>query len=378
LPPELTEAARPGWRDRLAAWHDRLMADGRFRQWAARFPLTRPVARRRARALFDLTAGFVYSQVLLACVELDVFTILAEGPLEERALAHRLGLPRDAAAQLLEAAEALGLTRRRRGRWALGRLGAVMVGNAALEAMIRHHAMLYRDLADPVALLRGERGGGALAAYWPYAGAGAADRLSESQTAPYTRLMAASQPMIAAEVLAAHDFRAHRRLLDIGGGDGTFLRQVGAAHPDLQLMLFDLPSVVEQAHPRFAEAGMAQRARLHGGDFHAMDLPRGADAASFVRVLHDHDDDAVRRMLAAAHAALSQGGTLIVAEPMAGAPGAEAMGAAYFGLYLRAMGSGRPRHPSQLQALLEDAGFRDAQLKPTPTPLVTQLIVCRK
>jgi demethylspheroidene O-methyltransferase len=187
--------------------------------------------------------------------------------------------------------------------------------------------------------------------------------------------MAASQPMIAAEVLAAHDFRAHRRLLDIGGGDGTFLRQVGAAHPDLQLMLFDLPSVVEQAHPRFAEAGMAQRARLHGGDFHAMDLPRGADAASFVRVLHDHDDDAVRRMLRAAHAALPPGGTLLIAEPMAGAAGAEAMGAAYFGLYLRAMGTGRPRRAAELLAFLSEAGFRSGRLVPTPTPLVTQVIV---
>ena len=197
---------RPSWRDRLAAWHDRLMADGRFRQWAARFPLTRPVARRRARALFDLTAGFVYSQVLLACVELDLFAILAEGPADSRTLAHRLALEPEALTQLLEAAEALGLTRKRGGRWALGRLGAVMVNNAGLEAMIRHHAMLYRDLADPVALLRGERGGGALAAYWPYASAESAVELPESRTAPYTRLMAASQPMIAAEVLAVHDF----------------------------------------------------------------------------------------------------------------------------------------------------------------------------
>lgn len=352
------------------------MADGRFRQWAARFPLTRPVARRRARALFDLTAGFVYSQVLLACVELDLFAILAEGPVESRALAHRLALAPDATAQLLEAAEALGLARRRGTRWALGRLGAVMVGNAGLEAMIRHHAMLYADLADPVALLRGERGGGALASYWPYAGAAQAENLPEARTAPYTRLMAASQPMIAAEVLAAHDFSRHRRLLDVGGGDGTFLRQVGAAHPRLELMLLDLPSVVAQAAPAFAAAGLTGRSQLHGGDFHRMDFPPGADVISFVRVLHDHDDEAVRNLLHLARGALPASGTLLVAEPMAAAPGAEAMGAAYFGLYLRAMGTGRPRRPSELCDLLVSAGFASPRLVPTPTPLVTQLIVC--
>ena len=45
-----------------------------------------------------------------------------------------------------------------------------MVGNPGLAAMVEHHAILYADLRDPVALLRGEgRGGTGLARYWPYA-----------------------------------------------------------------------------------------------------------------------------------------------------------------------------------------------------------------
>ena len=38
---------------------------------------------------------------------------------------------------------------------ALGPLGAAMVGNPGVAAMVEHHALLYADLADPVALLRG-------------------------------------------------------------------------------------------------------------------------------------------------------------------------------------------------------------------------------
>ena len=52
--------------DRLRQWRDQRIADPAFRRWAARFPLTRPIAQRRAQALFDLVAGFSYSQVLLA------------------------------------------------------------------------------------------------------------------------------------------------------------------------------------------------------------------------------------------------------------------------------------------------------------------------
>ncbi|MCC7280468.1 MAG: methyltransferase, partial [Chromatiaceae bacterium] len=49
---------------------NRLLASPAFQRWAVDFPLTRPIAQRRARALFDVTAGFVYSQILFACVRL--------------------------------------------------------------------------------------------------------------------------------------------------------------------------------------------------------------------------------------------------------------------------------------------------------------------
>ncbi|MGK3925309.1 methyltransferase, partial [Enterococcus faecium] len=78
----------------------------------------------------------------------------------------------------------------------------------------------------------------------------------------------------------------------------------------------------------------------------------GADIASLVRVLHDHDDTAVRTILGAVHAALPPGGTLLVAEPMSGTRGAAPIGDAYFGFYLTAMKSGRPRTADELSAML--------------------------
>ena len=78
--------------------------------------------------------------------------------------------------------------------------------------MVRHHAMLYADLADPVALLRGGRDG-ALARYWPYAGSDAPHALEPDAVAPYSELMAASQSFIAEEVLDAYPVERHRCLL---------------------------------------------------------------------------------------------------------------------------------------------------------------------
>ena len=252
---------RARWLDRALALRDWLVANPRFRRGAAAFPLTRPIARRRARALFDLCAGFVYSQVLLAVVRLRLPEILAEGPQTAAALSPRLGLSPSATARLLAAAEALGLVARRgRDRVGLGPLGAALVGDPGIAAMVEHHAMLYADLRDPVALLRGERAATELGRYWPYADKDALAGLGEAHVAPYTGLMSASQALIAGEVLDAYRLDRHRCLLDVGGGDGTFLaaaaRRTSAATPSPTM------GVISAAVNGASSGGASTRLRL--------------------------------------------------------------------------------------------------------------------
>jgi demethylspheroidene O-methyltransferase len=364
--------------DRLRDWHDRLVSDVRFQRWAAAFPLTRPIARRRQAQLFDLCAGFVYSQVLLACVRTDLFPLLAERPRTTADVARRTGLPPEGAERLLRAAAALRLVARRSGgRWGLGALGAPIVGNPGIAAMVEHHATLYGDLADPVALLRARTTATGLGGYWPYAGAERPHDLPPERVAAYTRLMSASQPMVAGEVLDVFRVDRFRRLLDVGGGDGTFLAAAAARAPRLELVLFDLPAVAERAEVRFRAAGLSHRAQAVGGSFFHDPLPRGCDLVSLVRVLHDHDDSDALAILRTVRAAMPADGTLIVAEPMASAPGAEAVGDAYFGFYLLAMGRGRPRTAAETADLLASAGFAGVRAVPTRSPLLTGLMVAR-
>ena len=361
-------------RDQLLAWRNRLLASPRFQQGAARFPLTRPIARRRARALFDLTAGFVYSQVLFACVQLRLFERLSGGPVAVTVLAAEWQLPPEGAARLLAAAESLGLVERRgEACYGLGELGAAMLGNPAIAAMVAHHERLYHDLRDPVALL-GQRGGTHLAAFWPYAGAGSGSPPAEPAAA-YSDLMAVSQQLIADDILAAFSFRRCHHLLDIGGGDGSFAAAVLRRWPGMEATVLDLGPVADRANARFARAGLSDRARAVAGDMLGDTLPQGADVASLVRVLHDHDDEQVLALLSAARAALPPTGRLLIAEPMAATPGAEPAGAAYFGMYLWAMGSGRPRSAAELGAMARRAGFARWRELGTRQPLLVRVLV---
>jgi len=359
------------------ALRDRLLADPRFQRWAAAFPPTRPLARRESRALFDLCAGFVYSQVLLACVELRLFDALRHGPVESADLAGRIGLEPAAAERLLQAAAALRLAERDGMRWRLGPLGAVLSGSPGIAAMVEHHRLLYEDLRDPVGLLRGGGAPTRLSRFWTYARAEAPAGVDAASVVSYSALMDTSQALVADDVLDAYPVRRHRCLLDVGGGEGAFVTAAARRAPRLRLMLYDLPPVAARAAARLEAAGLGRRATVHPGDFLQGPLPGGADLASLVRVVHDHDDADVLRLLGNVRAALPPGGTLLIAEPMSGQAGTEPMADAYFGFYLLAMGQGRPRTPEAVMGLVRAAGFRHVRLRRTARPLLASLVVAR-
>jgi len=94
-----------------------------------------------------------------------------------------------------------------------------------------------------------------------------------------------------------------------------------------------------------------------------------------IRVIHDHDDESVLKLLRAVQAALPSDGRVLIAEPMSEAAGAETVGDAYFGFYLLAMGRGRPRTPARIGELLAAAGFGNVRQIPTTMPLQTSVIV---
>jgi len=362
--------------DALLRARDRLLASTRFQHWALRFPLTRWVARRRAAELFDLCAGFVYSQVLLACVRLNLFERLRAGPRSLNYLESELCLSREALLTLLYAAEALGLVELRRNdeQCGLGRHGAALLGNPGLLPMIEHHALFYADLQDPVALLRCDGGARNLGSFWSYARSNSPAAASAQQVSDYTALMSRSQSLISAEILEAYDLSLHRSLLDVGGGDGTFCVAAARTAPSLQIQCFDLPAVAEQARIRFAAEGISTRARAVGGSFLSDPLPTGCDVISLVRVLHDHDDADASRILHAVRRALPRTGTLVIAEPMAGTPGGSRVAEAYFGFYLLAMGSGKPRTLHDLSELLQEAGFTAPTVHSTHLPMNVRVL----
>lgn len=359
----------PGWVVRLALspW---------FHRVSAKVPGLKHIARAEGRALFDVVSGFVQAQVLLALVELRVLHRLAEGPMSLAGLAHQAGVPEARARVLCQAGAGLGLMKERRGAWHLTMRGAAFLTVPGLQAMVRHHPVLYRDLADPVAFFRGETQP-ELAEFWPYVfGAGGAT--DPGVTAHYSDLMADSQGLVAEDTLRAVEFRGIKHLMDVGGGTGAFLAAVGRAHPGIQLTLFDLPAVVAGAGARLAAAGLAGRVTITPGSFRDDPLPQGADAISLIRVLYDHADETVLALLKSVHSALPPGGRIIISEPMSGGDTPDRATDVYFSVYTLAMQTGRTRSATEISRLLVEAGFESPRVHPGFRPFVTSAVTANR
>jgi demethylspheroidene O-methyltransferase len=365
--------------ERICIWRDRLIADTRFQNRISKIPFLKNIAKKRANQLFDVMAGFVYTQILLSCVRLNLFNVLKDGPLNLSDIKKACGLDVGPLKKLLDAAVSINLLEiRSHERYGLGTLGAPLVGNVALSAMIEHHTVLYEDLRDPLSLLSGDIGIKKLEKFWPYVSADQKDQESvkdKEHVKNYSDLMSASLPLVADQVVDAYDFSQHQCLLDVGGGQGTFLKRVFLSAPQLKRKLFDLPGVAHLAQESFALTTEHQDIDVHGGDFFQDALPQGADLITLIRVIFDHDDDRVKILLRAIFDALPSGGKLLIAEPMADTPEHPAMGHAYFGFYLLAMGRGRPRTIDEISQLVMDAGFKGVQVLPCSMPINAQVLL---
>ncbi|MDN5919612.1 MAG: acetylserotonin O-methyltransferase [Pseudonocardia sp.] len=274
-----------------------------------------PVTGDRER-LLGMLFGFFPAQVLQTVARLDVAEHLAAGPLTATELAVRTGTDPDAQYRLLRAASVLGLVEltvdgtvsltpdgallRRGEPGSLGRLAMLFCGEKTWRS--------WGELAQSVRT--GEPAWERVTGTSTFAAFDDDPELS----ATFTEAMAEGTRGAVPGVVASADLTGVATLADIGGGNGTLLAGILAAHPDLRGILFDSPSGLGDADEVLTAAGVADRCETAGGDFFT-EVPT-ADAYVVKSVLHDWDDERCRRILAAVRAAIGDDGALFVVEPV--------------------------------------------------------------
>src|SRR5512140_722152 len=250
-------------------------------------------------SLLALARNFMESRVLLTGAELDLFTLLAPEPLGLDEVARRTGADRRALEMLLDALAAQGLLVKEGGRWRTEPSVApylVEGAEGSILPMVLHDANRWNRWSDltrkVVPGLAGSAGPEFLGAF-----IGA------------MHVVAARQ---ADEIVAAVGAGEARRLLDVGGGSGSYTLAFLRANPGMTATLFGRPAVVEMARARLGAAGVLPRVTLAGGDFETDPLPPGHDLAFVSAILHQNSRAGNLALYERIHEALVPGGRLVI------------------------------------------------------------------
>jgi hypothetical protein len=319
--------------------------------------------------IIELTFATVLSRALYAVTERGVPDLLAAGPATAEEVVAKVGGHPIAMLQVLRALASVGYF----SHGADGRFGLTAVG----ETLVTGHPTAARDM---VLALNGPAIWAALGAMPAVLETGRTgveialgtsffDHLRQhpDEEAVFNRMMIAFHGAEPAAVAEAYDFSGIGTLVDVGGGLGTMLVTLLQRHPHLTGILFDAPSVVEQAQETVVAAGVEDRCQRLGGDFFAS-VPAGGDAYILSHIIHDWPVAECHTILRRCREAMNPGGRILIVE-MVLPDGAEPHPGKMLDVVMLAVPGGRERTADEYRELLAPAGLRVERVVPTASPV---------
>lgn len=242
--------------------------------------------------LQDLATRFMASKLFFAATEVGLFAALSQGPATLAELAERLAIPLRTTRIVTDAMVSLGVVAREGDRYLnTPTAEAFLTGKGPVD--FRPLVRMFERLEFPAFryLVPAIREGFAPQLAAP---------MSDEEFDVFHKGIEIFTIRSARALLAKYDFSARRRLLDVGGGNGSFMKLLLSAHPELHGTLFDLPNVIDLARQRFAATPLAARISLAEGDVLADDVPTGHDVILVANVIHllapEHTELMLRRL----------------------------------------------------------------------------------
>jgi len=317
--------------------------------------------------VMQLANGLAVSSALYTATKLDIPDLLAQGARPISELATATGSNEDALYRVLRALASVGVFTESAGR----RFGLTPVSEAlrggvagsAKELVLwlgnRFHSHVWAELSysvktgkPAVELVYGKPAFEAMAA-------------QPDVAQDFNMAMTGVSRRLAPAVLEAYDFSGIETLMDIAGGHGFILCEILRKYPDLQGILFDLESVVQDPRCTQCLLNVNHRCRTLAGNFFEH-IPAGADAYYMQHIIHDWDDERALKILGNCRQALrsQKNGKLLVVDSVI-PEDSDPHSGKLLDLEMLLGPGGRERTEAEFRALFARAGFEIARIVPT-------------
>jgi hypothetical protein len=318
-----------------------------------------------------LALAYRSSMALFAAADLGVFSLLAAGPKSAADVAHACGAQVEPTRLLLEACLAEGL---------LQRDGGAFANTAIADA--------YLVEGRPGYIAHGLKFAEHLYAPW--------GRLAQMvrtgrPTVPPETVLGDDKARTRAFVLAMHerarglgavlphgaDFSGRRRLLDVGGGPGTYSIALVQQTPGLTSTILDLAGVLEVTREIVADHGVTDRIELLAGDYRASPFGSGYDAALLSGMMHRETAETCQMLLRKTRDAMVPGGMAVVSDVFfEDAARNSPPFATYFALNMMLMAEHGTAHAkTEMADWMRQAGYAAVEIRDLPPPNPHSLVV---
>ena len=324
--------------------------------------------------IVEMSSAYYGSAVLFSASDLGIFGALAGGPKSAPQLAEELKLDGQAARILLDSCVTLGLLEKTPDELYVNppASAAFLVPGQPgdLTTAIRYNRDVYNawgKLTDYV------RSGKPVERPELHLGEDA------QRTRTFVLSMHGRALGIGRAIVPMLPLKGRKRLLDVGGGPGTWSVLIAKANPEIHCTVLDLPAVVAIAAELIAGQGMSDRVQTVAGDYHNTPFPARVDVVNFFGMLHQESPDGIRGLLRKAYDALEPGGMVQVLDMMTDAtrtqPRYSTLFAANMALTTK---NGWVFSDADLKGWMEELGFTGFSCGPVPPPMPHWLATATK
>jgi len=300
--------------------------------------------------LLGVSSAYWRGCTLQAGVRLGIFTVLGDLALAGEEVAAAIGGDRRATGLLLDALAGMGLVEKQDGRYRNSKAAREML-IADAPGYMGHIILHHHHILDGWAQLDQAVVSGGPVQKRSYG----AEIERESFLMGMFNLAMGIAPTVAGQMPLA----GCRRLLDLGGGPGTYAIHFCLAHPDLHAVIYDRPTTAPFARATVDKFGLSSRIDFLSGDFVSDPIGGGPyDAAWLSHILHSNDSAQCRLFIDKTAAAMEPGGVIMVHDFILDDSGDSPEFATLFSLNMLVNnGRGRSYREKEIGEMLGQAGF---------------------
>jgi predicted O-methyltransferase YrrM len=254
--------------------------------------------------LLQTSGSYWQACTLHAGVKLDIFSTLDEGPLPAQALVAKLQVDRRGLTLLLNALTAMELLVKREDRYGLTDASQRFLVKSSphyIGHMIMHHHHLVSSWAQMDTAVKTGRPVRASISHGD-------ETRREAFLMGMYNLASQQAPDIASRISLA----GSKRLLDLGGGPGTYAIHFCLHNPGLTAVVFDLPTTQPFAEKMIKQHGLLDRIGFAPGDYLTDEVDGSYDAVWISHILHAEGRSACEALIAKAAGVLNPGGLMLV------------------------------------------------------------------